>query len=104
MKKVSFIDLSFLRKAALIVLFSIMFLLLSSCVTFINALLDDPECAHPGCSRNASGKTAYCHFHVPPTLNENDPIIIDTKDPYKLHKAMSDEEIKTKVKINRKNY
>ena len=104
MEKVSFIILISLRKTIMIVFFSIMLLSLSSCATFINALLGDTECAHPGCTRNASGRTAYCHFHVPPTLNENEPVKIDSNNAYKLHKPLSEEEMKTKVKINRRNY
>ena len=100
MKKVWILDLASLRKAVSIAIISIIFFSLSSCATFINALLDDTECAHPGCSRNASGKTAYCHFHVPPTLNENGPIKIDNKNAYKLHKPSAH----TDIKIKRKNY
>lgn len=104
MKKVLFLNLNAFRKVTIIVFFSIFLLSLSSCVAFVNALLGDTECAHPGCTRNASGKTAYCHFHVPPTLNENEPIKIDSNNAYKLHKPLSEEEMmKTKVNIKKKN-
>ena len=99
MKKELSENLISLRKAVLIVMFSIMLISFSSCASLIDALLGETACAHPGCNSNASGKTAYCHFHVPPTISENDHIKIDNKNAYKLHKPIEPIDIK----INRKN-
>lgn len=100
MKKELILDFVSLKKSALIVMFSIMLLSFSSCVSLIDALLGDTACAHPGCNSNASGKTAYCHFHVPPTISENDHIRIDSKNAYKQHKPIEH----TDIKIKKKNY
>ena len=99
MKKVLFLNLNALGRVALMIFFSIMLLSLSSCATFINALLGDTECARPGCTRNASGKTAYCHFHVPPTLNENGDVKIDSNNAYKLHKPLENIDVKLKNRL-----
>lgn len=99
MKKVILLDFISLRKAYLIVLFTIMILSFSSCASLIDMLLGESGCAHPGCNRNATQNTAYCHFHIPPTINENDHITIDSKNAYKVHKPPAH----TDVKIKRKN-
>lgn len=100
MKKVATSDLISLKKSALIVLFAIMILSFSSCASLIDALLGETACAHPGCNSNASGRTPYCHFHVPPTISENEPVNIDYNNAYKLHKPIEP----TDIKIKRKNY
>lgn len=98
MKKVLFIDLISLRKNTLIILFAITLLSFSSCVSLVDALLGDTACAHPGCNSNASGRTAYCHFHVPPTISETDHVKIDSKNAYKLHKPIEPTDVKIKKK------
>lgn len=100
MKKVLFLNFNALRKVALMVIFALILFSFSSCTTLVDALLGDTACAHPGCNSNASGRTAYCHFHVPPTISENDPIKIDSKNAYKLHKPLES----TDLKIKKKNY
>ncbi len=98
MKKVLFLNLNALRRVALMVFFSIMLLSLTSCVSLIDALLGNSTCIEPGCDRDARAHSSYCIIH-----SDKEPIEVDTSNPYKLHKPMSDEEIKTKVNINRKN-
>ncbi len=99
MKKVLFLDLSFLRKSAMVVFFSIMLLSLSSCAAIINSLLGNSTCIEPGCDRDTSGHASYCIIH-----SDKEPVKVDLSKPYNLHKPLSDEEIKTKVNIKQKNY
>lgn len=98
MKKVVTSDLVSLKKSTLVVIFAIMLLSLSSCGSLVNALLGETACAHPGCNNNASGRTPYCHFHVPPTISENEPVKIDYNNAYKLHKPLAPIDVKIKKK------
>ena len=88
-------DLRFLRKTVLIVLFSIMLLSLSSCVTIIDSLLGNSTCIEPGCDRDARKHASYCIIH-----SDKEPVVVDTSNPYKLHKPQTSIDIK----IKRKNY
>lgn len=100
MKKEIFIDLFSFRKVALIILFSIILLSFCSCSTLIDALLGNSTCIEPGCDRDTSGNSSYCILH-----SDKEVIEVDTSNPYKLHKPLSEEEMmKTKVKIKRKTY
>lgn len=96
MKKVILLELSFLRKINTVVFFSIILLSLSSCTAIINSLLGNSTCIEPGCDRDTSGHASYCIIH-----SDKEPVEVDLSKPYKLHKPMSEEELKTKVKINR---
>ena len=91
--------MSSLRKAALVVLLAFMLLSLSSCATIIDSLLGNSTCIEPGCDRDTSRHASYCIIH-----SDKEPVEVDVRNPYKLHKPLSEEEMKTKVKINRKNY
>lgn len=97
-KKVLLLDSTFLRKAAIVVFFSIMLLSLSSCVSILNTLLGNSTCIEPGCDRDTRGNSSYCIIH-----SDREPVEVDVSNPYRLHKTMSDEEMKARVKINRKN-
>ena len=99
MEKVLLLDVTSLKKVALIASIAIMLLSLSSCVALMDALLGNSTCIEPGCDRDTSGHSSYCIIH-----SEKEPVEIDTKNPYNLHKPLSEEEMKTKVKINRRNY
>ena len=90
--------MSSLRKAALVVLLAFMLLSLSSCATIIDSLLGNSTCIEPGCDRDTSRHASYCIIH-----SDKEPVEVDVRNPYKLHKPLSEEEMKTKVKINRKN-
>jgi hypothetical protein len=99
MKKVLFLNSNALRKVVLMIFFSIMLLSLTSCAAIMDSLLGNSTCIEPGCDRDARKNASYCIIH-----SDKEYIEVDTSKPYKLHKPMSDEEMKTKVKINRKNY
>lgn len=98
MKKVLLFSLSSLNKVVLIALLFIIFLSLSSCATIIDSLLGNSTCIEPGCDRDTSRHASYCIIH-----SDKEPVEVDVRNPYKLHKPLSEEEMKTKVKINRKN-
>ena len=83
----------------MITLFSIILLSFSSCVAIVNALLGTSTCIEPGCDRDALGYSAYCIYH-----SDREPVEVNTKNLYKVHKPLSEEEMKAKVKINRKAY
>lgn len=93
MKKELTLDIISLRKAALIILFVIILLSFSSCVTLIDALLGNTTCIEPGCDRDAFGKTSYCIIH-----SDREPVEVDTRNPYKLHKPIEHTDIKIKRK------
>ena len=96
MKKVLYLDLSTLRKVVLITTISIILLSLSSCATILDSLLGNSTCIYPGCDRDTSRHSSYCIIH-----SEKEPIEVDTRNPYKLHKPMTEEEMRTKVKIRK---
>ena len=97
MRKIAFIDLTSLRKTALIALFSIILLSLSSCATLIDSLLGNSTCIAPGCDNDTSGHASYCIIH-----SDREPVEVDTSKPYKLHKPLLEQEKRAKVNI--KNY
>ena len=84
-----------LRKITLIVIFPIMLITFSSCVSFIETLLGSSTCIQPGCDRDTSVKSSYCILH-----SDREPVEIDTRNPYKLLKPIEN----TDIKIKRKNY
>lgn len=94
MKKVLSLDLTSLRKVALIATISLMLLSLSSCAALLDSILGNSTCIHPGCDNDTMGHSSYCIIH-----SDREPIEVDTRNPYKLHKPMSEEEIRAKVKI-----
>lgn len=96
MKRVLFLSLNVLRKAAIVAFLSITVLSLSSCATIIDSLLGNSTCIYPGCDRETSGHKAYCILH-----SEMEPVEVDTKTPYKLHKPMSDDDMKTKIRMKK---
>ena len=94
MKKVLFLNLNVLRKFALIVFLALIFFSFSSCTTLIDALLGNSTCIYPGCDRDTFGKSSYCIIH-----SDSEPVEVDTKNPYKLHKPIESTDIKIKRKI-----
>ena len=72
MKKVLTLGIISLRKAALMILFVIILLSFSSCVTLFDALLGNTTCIEPGCDRDAFGKTSYCIIH-----SDREPVEVD---------------------------
>ncbi len=99
MKKVLLLNLNALRKVAIMAFFCIMLLSLFSCATIIDSLLGNSTCIAPGCDNNTSGHSSYCIIH-----SDREPVEVDTTNPYKLHKPLSEEEMmKTKVNIKKKN-
>ncbi len=99
MKKTLLFDLTSLRKVALIATISFMLLSFSSCATIIDTLLGNSTCIEPGCDRDTSRHSSYCIIH-----SEKEPVEVDVKNPYKLHKPLSDEEMKAKIKLTRKTF
>ena len=98
MKKVLFLNLKTLRKVALMLFFSIILLSLTSCATIIDSILGNSTCIAPGCDNNTSGHSSYCIIH-----SDREPIEVDVSKPYKLHKPLSEEEMRARVKIKKKN-
>ena len=97
MKKVLSLNSNAFRKTTSIVLFFIMLLSLSSCAAIIDSLLGNSECIEPGCDRDARAHSSYCIIH-----SDREPIEVDVSKPYKLHKPMSDDEMKTKIQVNKR--
>ena len=93
MKKVLSVNLISLRKAVLIVMFSIMLISFSSCVTLIDTFLGNSTCIQPVCDRDTSGKLSYCIIH-----SDREPVDVDIRNPYKLHKPIEHADIKIKKK------
>lgn len=91
MKKVLFLNLNALRRVALMVFLSIILLSLSSCVSFIDALLGNSTCIAPGCDRDARAHSSYCIIH-----SDREPVEVDTSNPYKLHKPLDNRDVKLK--------
>ena len=91
MEKVLFLNLNTLRRVALMVFLSIILLSLSSCVSFIDALLGNSTCIAPGCDRDARAHSSYCIIH-----SDKEPVKVDTTNPYKLHKPLENTDVKLK--------
>ncbi len=91
MEKVLFLNLNTLRRVALMVFLSIILLSLSSCVSFIDALLGNSTCIAPGCDRDARAHSSYCIIH-----SDREPVEVDTSNPYKLHKPLDNRDVKLK--------
>lgn len=97
MKKVLLLSQNTFRKVAVIVCFFIMLFTFSSCSTFIDTLLGKRTCIQPGCDNDARVNSSYCIIH-----SDREPVEVDVSKPYKLHKPMSDEEMKTKIQVNKR--
>lgn len=96
MKKVLVLDLTSLRKSVLIVTISLMLISLSSCAAILDSLLGNSTCIYPGCDNDTTGHSSYCIIH-----SDREPVEVDTSNPYKLHKPMSEEEMRAKVKVKK---
>ena len=93
MKRESCRDFISLKKIGVIVLYSIILLSFSSCATIVNTLLGTSTCINPGCDRETLGYAAYCIYH-----SDREPVEVNTKNLYKVHKPLSEEEMKAKMK------
>lgn len=98
MRKEFYRDFISLRKTVMIALLTILLLLFSSCAAILDTIVGDSSCAHPGCNNNKSAHTAYCHYHIPPTLKDVKHTEIESKNAYKVHKPLSGDVMKVKIK------
>ena len=92
MRKEFYRDFISLRKTGMIALLTILLLSFSSCASIVNTLLGTSTCVNPGCDRDALGYSAYCIYH-----SDREPVEVNTKNLYKVHKPLSEEEMKAKM-------